>query len=84
MENLLRKCYNDIKANSRVGEYKEVLQALENAIDDKEKSNLLEELYQLREIEHNNKLNESQKKRYLEIVELCRAKNIEIPFGIEI
>jgi len=45
---------------------------------------LLNELYLLREIELLGKLDEKQKERYLEIVEICKRNDIEIPFGIEI
>lgn len=44
---------------------------------------LLNELYLLREIELLGKLSEKQRKRYLEIVEICQRNNIEIPFGVE-
>lgn len=33
MDNILRKFRNEIRSNSKVGEYKELLQAIENEID---------------------------------------------------
>lgn len=46
--------------------------------------NLLDELYKLTLIEQEGALHEDERKRYVEIVEVCQSKNIEIPFGIEI
>lgn len=47
-----------------------------------EKHNLLEELFHLRQIEHDKTLNDQQKLRYVEIIDICKEKNIEIPLRI--
>ena len=45
---------------------------------------LLDELYALTELQYNDiELTKEQSERYMDIVNLCRKHDIEIPFGIE-
>ena len=45
---------------------------------------LLNELFELTQMEYDGALTESEKERYLEIVEYCKENDIDIPFGIEV
>ena len=45
---------------------------------------LLDELWELTELEKEETLTQSQRERYLLIVEILHENNREIPFGIEI
>lgn len=45
---------------------------------------LLDELYMLVLIEQERKLSDDEEKRYLEIFNLLKDNDIEIPFGVEI
>jgi hypothetical protein len=44
---------------------------------------LLNELYQLKEIEINVTLTQKQQIRYMKIIDILQANKIEIPFGVE-
>jgi hypothetical protein len=45
---------------------------------------LLDELYELTQIEEDRELTEKEKARYVEIVDYCRKNYIAIDFGINI
>jgi hypothetical protein len=58
-----------------------------NAVVDFIKQNnsnaLLDELCDLANENREEPLTDSESKRYMEIIEICRSTNIDIPFGVE-